>query len=206
MRYQYLTSGTLPNGTAVYATILAYPFTEYAKALPDGQRPNILATISDFIQPFSSSAVTVAASSLSDTSKRDVLTRFLAALYAANNLLAAPENEECATEAIAKELNVTNTVAHNEYMAATNVVSGESISAAVAFNVSRLGLLNVIDVRGQFSGFSSIDNGEAFNFVEAIEPGIGKMIDYSVRDDVVSRFGEWANEVVDKGMELCNDG
>lgn len=204
LRYQYLTAGALPNGTAVYATILTYPFTEYAKALPSTQRPNILATVSDYIQPFSSSAITVAESSLSDTSKRGVLTRFFAALYAANSYLAAPENEECATKAIAKQLNVTTAVAQNEYAAATDPVSGESINAAVGFNVSRQGLLNVIDVRGQFSGFSSISNGEGFNFVEAIEPGVGKMIDYTVRDEAVSTYGAWAAQIVGRGAELCD--
>ncbi|KAH6652070.1 hypothetical protein BKA67DRAFT_593694 [Truncatella angustata] len=203
LRYQYLTSGVLPNGTAVYATILTYPFTEFARALPSGQRPTILARVSDFIQPFSSSAITVAEASLSDTSKRDTLKRFWAALYAASTYLATPENQDCAVKAIGKQLNVTSSVAQAEYAAATDATSGESISVAGGFNVSRQGLLNVIDVRGQFGGFASIAKERGFDFVEAIEPGVGKMIDYSVKDEALAAYGNWIKQVTKRGKKLC---
>ncbi|KAK9774908.1 hypothetical protein SCAR479_08463 [Seiridium cardinale] len=204
LRYQYLTSGSLPNGSAVYATILTYPFTGFSKSLLDGQHINILARVSDFIQPFSSSAITVSDSSLSNATQHDALTRFVAAMYAANAYLAAPENEGCATVAIMKQLNVTSAVAEAEYIAATDPISGESISAAAGFNVSRQGLLNVIDVRGQFGGFATVSNGEGFNFVDAIEPGVGKMIDYRVRDEAISTYADWIRTTTAKGVNLCD--
>lgn len=204
LRYQYLTAGNLPNGTTVYATVLAYPFTEFTKALPSGESPNILATVSNFIQPFSSSTITAAESSLSDTTKRNILGRFVAALYAASAYLAAPENEDCATRAILKQLNVTSEVAQAEYAAATDPISGESISAAATFNVSRQGLLNVIDVRGQFGGFAAIANGVGFDFVDAIEPGVGKIIDYSVKDEAFDAYGSWISNTVKEGNNLCD--
>jgi hypothetical protein len=125
-------------------------------------------------------------------------------MYAANAFLAAPSNQQCATRAIAKQLNISAAVAADEYAAATNPVSGESGSAAVKFNVSRQGLLNVIDVRGQFGGFAAIADGEGFDFVQAIEPGVGKMIDYSVRDEVVGVLGSWFDKLISQGGKLCD--
>jgi len=57
-------AGSLPNGSAVYATILTYPFTAHLSFVADPSTPTILASISDYIQPFSSSAFTVTQSSL----------------------------------------------------------------------------------------------------------------------------------------------
>ena len=50
--------------------------------------------------------------------------------------------------------------------------------------MSRQGLLNVIDVRSQFGGFSKVPVG--FNYVQAILPGTGKLIDYSLLDDAIA--------------------
>ncbi|CAG8962270.1 hypothetical protein HYFRA_00005325 [Hymenoscyphus fraxineus] len=203
LRYKYLTAGALPNSTAVHATILTYPFTQFIQALPLSERPTILARVSDVIQPLSSSAITVAESSLSNDLKRDVLIRFFAALYAANKYLARPENKNCATRAIQRQLNVTEEVAKGEYAAATDPISGESINSATNFNVSRQGLLNVIDVRAQFGGLSGIANGEGFDYVQAIEPGIGRMIDYSVRNEAIRTYDGFLEEVIGKGSTLC---
>ncbi|EMC92465.1 hypothetical protein BAUCODRAFT_290407 [Baudoinia panamericana UAMH 10762] len=56
-RYQYLCAGQLPNGTAVYATILTYPFTANGEAPSPSFK--ILAMVSDFVDPYASSAFTV---------------------------------------------------------------------------------------------------------------------------------------------------
>ena len=183
LRYVDLVQGSLPNGSTVYATILTYPFTAEGSVLSALQRPNVLARVSDFIAPFSSSAFTVQQAALSDGTKTDILTRFLASFYAANQYLADLSHVNCSVDAIARQLNVSMDVAALEYEAAQNPVSGE-ISPGSNFTVDRQGLLNVIDVRSQFGGFSIVPAG--FNYAEAIEPGPGKLLDYRVRDAAVA--------------------
>ena len=175
--------GSLPNGSSVYATILTYPFTAEGSILVASQRPNILAWVSDFIAPFSSSAFTVRQAALSDSAKTDILNRFLASFYAANQYLADPAHVNYSVNAIARQLNISRDVAALEYQAATNPISGE-VSPGSNFTVNRQGLLNVIDVRSQFGGFSGVP--VEFNFAEAIIPGPGKLVDYSVRDAAIA--------------------
>ena len=45
------------------------------------------------------------------------------------------------------------------------------------------GLLNVIDLRGQFGGFTGVPTG--FDFADAIIPRPGKLIDYKLRDQAI---------------------
>ena len=104
-------------------------------------------------------------------------------MYAANCFLADRKNKPMVISAIASTLNITTAVATAEYAAATDPLTGET-SPGKNFNVNRQGLLNVIDVRGQFNGFTGA--GPTFNFATAIEPGTGKLIDYSVRDQAVA--------------------
>ncbi|KKY36998.1 putative pe_pgrs family protein [Diaporthe ampelina] len=141
IRYADLLNGTLPNGTAVYATLLTYPFTVESQALPVGQTPNVLARVSDYIAPITSSAFTVRQSSLSDKAKSALLTRFLASMYAANQYLLNPANAECSVKAIATQLSVSLNVARQEYTSVTDPVSGE-ISPGGDFTFNEEGLLN----------------------------------------------------------------
>ena len=165
----------------MYATILSYPFTAELAFVAGPNKPNILATISDYIQPFTSTAFQVVQSSLSNATEKALLTRVLSSFYAANAFLADPKNEKCVTAAIAKQLNVSAAVAQAEYVAATDPLTGET--SQQMFEVSRQGLLNVIDVRGQFGGFANLTG---FNFAAAIVPGMGQLIDYSIRDAAVN--------------------
>lgn len=166
----------MPNGTAVYATILTYPFTSEGEA--HSPPANILARVSDFVDPFASTAFTVSQSSLTNSTKKDIYTRFLASFIQANRLLANPTESRCAISAISKQLNVTTAIAKAEYAAATANDSGETITNST-FAVNRQGLLNVIDVRTQFGGFATAPAD--FNYVTAIVPGTGKLIDDEVR-------------------------
>ncbi len=182
MRYADLIGGVLPNGSAVYATILTYPFTAYGEVLPAAQQPNILARVSTFENPISSSAFTVAQSALDDCDQSDLLVRFLSAMYAANLYLNNFHNQKCATKAIQTQLNVTSATAALEYVAATNLTTGE-VSPDKKFTVSQAGLNNIIAVREEFGGFSVPSD---FDFAAATAPGTGKLIDYSLRDKAVS--------------------
>lgn len=200
IRYQYLKAGFLPNGTAVVATILTYPFTAMAEATD----LNILARVSDYVNPFASSSYTVAESSLaSGAVKRDAIKRFLAAMYCSTKYLADEKNKNCTVRVLAKQYNVTSDIAIAEYEAATDPATGESSFAQTNLAVSRQGLLNVIDVRGQFGGFAAINNGAGFDFNAAIQPGSGKMIDYTIRDEVVSTEWPALDQLVSQGNSLC---
>lgn len=166
----------------MYATILNYPFTVESQALPAGQAPNILARVSDYIAPITSSAFTIRESSLADKVKSALLKRFIASMYAANRFLVNPANARCSVKAIAKQLGVSLDVARREYASVTNKVSGE-VSPGGDFTFNEEGLLNDVMVRSTFGGFSSVSAD--FNFTEALQPGKGKLIDYSIRDAAV---------------------
>jgi len=182
-----LTAGKLSNGTAVYATILTYPFTAEGTELPAAQRPNILARISNVVNPISSSAFTVSQSALGNPAKVDGLTRFLGAMYTANLFLQSPMNAECSIAAIQTQLTLTAATANLEYTAATSIDSGE-ISPGGNFTVNQEGLNNVIAVRNQFGGFTVPSN---FDFDAATTPGEGKLIDYSIQNAAVAGLKEF---------------
>ena len=184
MRYADLTNGVLPNGTEVYATILTYPFTAEGESLASGKQPNILARVSDYINPLSSSAFTIRESAITDSAANGLITRFIAAMYGANKFLQGGIiNEACSTAAIASQINVTASTATLELQAATNNVSGETSNPGGNFTVSTPGVLNVISVRKEFGGFADVPAN--FDFNAAITPGTGKLIDYSIRDAAV---------------------
>lgn len=167
----------------MYATLLTYPFTVESQSLPAGQAPNVLARVSDYIAPITSSAFTVRQSSLSDKTKSALLTPFLASMYAASRFLLNPANANCSVKAIASQLGVSLDVARKEYASVTNTVSGE-ISPGGNLTFNEEGLLNDVMVRSSFGGFSSVPDD--FNFAEALQPGRGKLIDYSIRDAAVA--------------------
>ncbi|KAK4552318.1 hypothetical protein LTR86_010489 [Recurvomyces mirabilis] len=187
IRYADLVAGHLPNGTPVYATILTYPFTSEAMAVvPTTQRPNIIARVTDFIQPFSSSAFTIREAALSNSTERSVIRCFMAAMYAANQYLASEsqKSQKCSIGAIATQLNVSTAVATSAYNSAIDPLTGETSNPGGNFTVNRQGLLNVIDVRSQFGGFASVP--AHFNYAQAIVPGAGKLIDYTVTDEAIA--------------------
>ncbi len=102
-------------------------------------------------------------------------------MYSANQYLA--EHRNCSIKAITKQLNVSTVVGTSAYESATNPLNGETFRGD-NFTVNRQGLLNVIDVRNQFGGFNT--SLETFNFANAILPGTGKLIDYSVLHEALN--------------------
>ncbi|KAM0254864.1 hypothetical protein ACHAQJ_006356 [Trichoderma viride] len=184
-RYSALVNEILPNGTAVYATILTYPFTVEGEALPSGEAPNVLARISDVVAPVTSSAFTIRESSLSNKAENALLTRFMASMYAANKFLLNPKYKACSIQALAKQLGVSQEVAMQEYASATNPVSGEISPPFNDFTVSQTGIQNDVDIRLKFGGFTV---PPAFNFSAALTPGTGKLIDYSIKDAAVAQY------------------
>lgn len=184
-RYADLISGSLPNGSEVYATILTYPFTLEGEALPQGEAPNVLARVADYIAPITSSAFMAREDSLSNSTETALLTRFVAAMLAANVFLNDPSQANCSIKAISLQLNITDELAAKEYASATNNISGE-VSVGGNFTVDQLGALNDVDIRKEFDGFS--DLSENFDFAAALDPGEGKLIDYSILNAAVKLF------------------
>jgi hypothetical protein len=180
-----LIAGVLPNGTEVFATILAYPFTAIGQALPIAQRPNILARVSSVVEPISSSAFTIRQSALEDCDQKDLLVRFMGAMYTASKILLDDSKSACSEAAIQKQLGITASTAALEYAAVTDPNTGE-VSPGSNFTVNQLGLENVIAVRKEFNGFAGVPAN--FDFAAAIVPGVGKLIDYSIRDAAVESF------------------
>ncbi|PON29083.1 hypothetical protein TGAM01_v202191 [Trichoderma gamsii] len=184
-RYSALINEALPNGTAVYATILTYPFTVEGEALPTGETPNVLARISEVVKPVTSSAFTIRESSLSNKTETALLTRFMTTMHAANKFLLNPKNKACSIQALSKQLGVSQAVATQEYASATNPVSGEISPPLNDFTVNQTGIMNDVVVRDKFGGFT-VPSG--FNFTEALIPGTGKLIDYSVKKAAVAEY------------------
>ncbi|QYS99921.1 NMT1 domain-containing protein [Trichoderma simmonsii] len=184
-RFSALVNEALPNGTAVYATILTYPFAVEGDALAPGQAPNILARISDVVAPVTSSAFTIRQSSLSNKAENALLTRFMASMYAANKFLLNPKNKPCSIQALVKQLGVSQAVATQEYASATNLLSGEVSPPLNDFTVNPTGIMNDVDIRKQFGGFSV---PATFNFAKALVPGVGKLIDYSIKNAAVEQY------------------
>jgi hypothetical protein len=108
----------------------------------------------------------------------------MAAMYSANQFLADSANKNCSISAIASQLNVPTAAATSAYNSATDAVTGETSNPGGNFTINRQGLLNVIDVRNQFRGLSSVP--AHFNFADAILAGTGKLIEYSVRDEALN--------------------
>lgn len=184
-RYSALVNGVLPNGTAVYATILTYPFTAEGQALPEGSAPNILARISDTVAPITSSAFTVGQANIEDPDESSLVVRFLAAMYGANQFLQNSANAACSIGAIAAQLGVSQDVAATEYASVVNNLTGE-VSPGGNFTVSQEGVRNDFTIRQEFGGFASLPAN--FDVDEALAPGPGKLIDYILRDAAVALF------------------
>ena len=192
IRFNYLTAGSMPNGTAVFATILVYPFTGYLRQVDNATRPNVLARASSFgdLNPLSSSAFTVATATIDQNSTRhEPVTRFLAAMLAANQFLADSANSGAAVNAISSQLQVDTTIAQVEYAAATDPNTGEiATQQAGIFNVNTQGLTNVINVRNKFGGLTQ---DVTVVTAEATTPGPGQMIDYSLRDEALAKMKDF---------------
>ncbi|KAG8527312.1 uncharacterized protein KY384_008056 [Bacidia gigantensis] len=168
------------------ATIFPYQVLAnlIAAAAPAPQKPNILARAQDFVNPLSDLVLTVASSTLTNPNgdKYLAIQRFVTALLRANAYLAKPANKRKVIQLLQRSGGYSPAAAAEAvYGYVTDPAVGEIATDQMGrFDVSRQGLLNVIDVRNQFGGFAGV--AEGFDFVDAITPGPGKLIDYALRD------------------------
>jgi len=190
-RYADLVAGALPNGSDVFATIITYPYTLQGASLPTDQALNILARVSDYIAPITSTSFMARDASVSSPGNSTLLARFMASMLAANEFLLTPKNANCsiaAIAAIAAQLGVTGELAAREYASAVDAVSGEVSPPTGNFTVNKEGTTNDVNVRKAFGGFTGLSAN--YDFAAALEPGAGKLIDYSVRDAAVRLYEE----------------
>jgi hypothetical protein len=155
------------------------------EALPAGQRPNILAKISDTVAPVTSSSYLVNTPSVTDPKEKPLLTRFLASMLAANKALLNPKYKTCSIQAIKQQLNVTLDVATKEYASAIDKLTGE-ISPDGAFAVNSTGVANDVAVRDKFGGFAAAP--KSLNLTAATQPGPGQLIDYTIKNAAVQQL------------------
>jgi len=202
-RYANLLNGSLAGNSSVaaFATLLTYPFTAMGTSL--ATPVNILARISDFVQPYSSRELAVASSSLANPAKKDAITRFMTAYYQASLFLQDASNKPCVLNALVSSLNISMDLAELEYAAATNPLTGETAANLGNFTISPQGLLNIVDLRSQFGGFPTLKNGT--DLVTALIPGPGKFIDYSVIQTVVSAVGPTQKVVTCQNGKAANE-
>jgi hypothetical protein len=104
-------------------------------------------------------------------------------MYAANKFLLNPKNKACSIQAIAHQLGVSQAIATQEYISATNSVSGEISPPRNDFTVNQTGIMNDVVIRNKFGGFTV---APGFNFTEALIPGTGKLIDYSIKNAAIA--------------------
>ncbi|KAF2222835.1 hypothetical protein BDZ85DRAFT_262542 [Elsinoe ampelina] len=189
-RYDALVNGTFA-GQPTYATLLTWPFSAYANALPSTRRLNILTRVSDLVAPYTSTCVTASGRGLANPVTRDKIVRFTAALLDANRFLASTrrKDKDCARKIIIRFLNVTDAVGAAEYAAITDLVTGEITRGQKGnLTVDQVGTINVINERLEFGAFPNVTAG--FDFVEAIKPGPGKVVDDAVLKEAVAIAGK----------------
>ena len=165
------------------ATVFPYQVVANLIAANGPNKPNILAQAEDFVNPLSDLVLTVASSTLSspNSDRYQAILRFVTALLRANKYLAKASNKKKVIQLLQKSGGYSEAAAEAVYGYATDPDVGETATQQNRkFDVTRQGLLNVIAIREQFDGFAGVPKG--FNFVDAITPGPGKLVDYSLRD------------------------
>ena len=138
----------------------------------------------DYLNPYTSDVFTASTPRCPTWAKRTLLVRFMRAMYEANRYLANPGNRGCAIDAIMRVGNFSRAVAQGFYAVATDPVVGETYSPGRNLSLSMQGLINVIDVRRLYGGFRT-NVTEGFGIAEALVPGEGELIDYSVLEEAV---------------------
>ncbi len=151
-RYQVLVAGSVvpPGGGPAqpsYATLLNSPFPQQAAL---GQ-PNItiLARVSDYINPYQSG--TIAATTQYVETHGDTIVSFLRATINAGLFFKNPQNCDRIIADIVSDQGLTVPVATAVLDEALSPVFGESPIALM----SRTGLVNVIQLRAEFGGFTN---------------------------------------------------
>lgn len=185
--------------------MMTWPFTAYGSGIPAPNTLNVLARVSDFVNPYTSNVWTVSTNTTQNMHKRKLLTRFLVAMIGANRWLAQRDNALGAVASLASVLNITNSLAFCEYLGATNPDTGETSAAQNGdFSFKHQDVLNVIQTRSLSAGWAA-NMLRGFSFADAIVPRAGGVLDYSIRDAALLLLAHNATATAPNG-HWCHGG
>jgi ABC-type nitrate/sulfonate/bicarbonate transport system substrate-binding protein len=146
-RFQALSAGQTAAGDPVYATILAAPFVEEARAVSTLKD---VASFSTYVAPYQGTSIGVT-DAYAKTNPTTV-TNFLAAMIRGSLYASNPRNKTAVIADIAKADSITTDVATNVYNdTENNSVSGENVAEMVSIP----GLIQTIKLRQSFNGFTT---------------------------------------------------
>jgi hypothetical protein len=130
--------------------------------------------------------------------QQDAITRFVSALLSATSFLADPAAAMVNVAAIATNLNTTATNALAIYE--TSLLPSSGIINNGNFNINKTGVLNTVNLRNQYGGFSGwLGLHPDFNFdswVQGLDNGDGGagnqgLVAYTIRNKAVLNMDGW---------------
>jgi len=152
LRFSAISAGVTPSGVPVYATILGTPFSEQVQNVPT---LSDVAKFSSYVTPYQ--GTTIATTQSYAMTKSNTVTNFIAANIMGREFAANPANKATVIADIANVDKVSTAVATDIYNdSILDTVRGENVDEQV--NVG--GLINTIDLRQEFGGFTTTVNSE----------------------------------------------
>ncbi|KAF1987481.1 hypothetical protein K402DRAFT_50001 [Aulographum hederae CBS 113979] len=185
-----LLNGRTEHGDPVSATLLQWPYTSLlsSPAIPAETRPYVLARAEDYTAPWTDAVMVASSASTTGTSPvYEALRAFLRGLGDAEVLIRDTESETVVLAAIRQALDVDEAIAKTvlgDWKHSQEQRVGTS-KAQPVFQMDPLGTLNTLDTMKQFGAFEGAAQG--FNYADLVRAGVGRFVDYGVRDSV---FGE----------------
>jgi ABC-type nitrate/sulfonate/bicarbonate transport system substrate-binding protein len=163
-RYAAITAGQTTSGDPVYATLLATPFTEQAV-----NNPNVkdVAQFSSYLAPYQGSSIVVTQAYAQ--ANPQTVTNFLTATIKGNLYAENPANKNTVIADIASVDGVSTAVATVVYKdALRDLVRGENVAELL----NTCGVVNAINLRQQFGGFTTTVDANAL-----VKPGKNALYD-----------------------------
>ncbi|GLV53667.1 hypothetical protein KDH_05190 [Dictyobacter sp. S3.2.2.5] len=150
IRYQDMVAGQTSTGDPAYATMLASPYIEQARAV---SYLNDIASLSTYTEPYQGTSIAITRSyGQHNTATVD---RFLTAMILGSMYAANPSNQSAVIADIAKADGVSTQIAANIYAdTEQNTTTGENVNE----QVNQQGLVNTINLRQEFGGFNTTVN------------------------------------------------
>ncbi|MFL5703223.1 MAG: ABC transporter substrate-binding protein [Ktedonobacteraceae bacterium] len=148
-RFNAISAGQTSTGDPVYATILGTPFSEqahYVSTLTD------LGQFSSYVAPYQGSSLATTQSYAQAHS--NTVTAFIKATIQGRFFAANPANQSTVIADIASTFSVPTQTATDIYNDSQNFINGENL----AETLNPLGLINTINLRKEFGGFTKTVN------------------------------------------------
>ncbi|WP_162005031.1 ABC transporter substrate-binding protein [Dictyobacter vulcani] len=172
-RFQAISAGKTSTGDPVYATILGTPFSEqahYVSTLKD------VAQLSSSVSPYQ--GATLVTTRAYAQANKQTMTNFIAAMAQGYIFAANPANQDTVIADIATADKVSTQVATDVYNdSIKDTVRGEGA-------LSNQGLINTINLRQQFGGFTAPVNAK-----DLIKPGKNSLYDDEYWNAAIKQLG-----------------